>query len=590
MKKITDCDPKCSESETCFEGSCTPDALIDVGYNPHAITKRKITRRSVHLCSGDANDSQERVKENLSPNNNFLKKTDGRSQSKSGKAIESKLARLECAGQKNVIDSETSRSTKKKANNKKTNKKKGNKKKANKKKGNKKKANKKKETKRKQSRIMKNKNMRGNEKMQHKKKQGSKLRKENKSFSPRRKFSPAVKKIKRPLPKSKQLIANKEHQNIDMIKKTTSSINRQMLPGIAGPRRAPHNPILLPHVMGYAQRKRPIGQYNSMPRRYPALWHIPPKHQTPKSQPIIAVLPQTTHHRVPEDSEKTMAYSQKEIPTKSTAKFNYDVKTIPSKKKGKNRPSIPTKTDTEHKVTPQVPLNFKKFMKELKKYNDVTKNSLDAQELFNGIQQGKKWALQRLKEMRKTAKLLRKLNRSNFKGYLKPRAVVQIYKKGNPSATHKDINKFLFKYYKSDKKAMLLKKLQNTVNSPKISKEKIKNCGILESNHDKKDLKKFLKFYQKVTKNPIDIKMALAKHKAGKNLPMKTLKKMKQTCRKIFQVGQKGLRSPAEIVNAIKEKRPDASTEYIDRFLFNYYNRDKVFVNRLEKMIASTKR
>ena len=212
-------------------------------------------------------------------------------------------------------------------------------------------------------------------------------------------------------------------------------------------------------------------------------------------------------------------------------------------------------------------------MNELRVYSEVTSNYFDIHKLFNGLQEKKDWAMKRMRQLRNTKELLTKLKSSNFEGFEKPSLVVGILKRAYPKADHSFVNGFIHRYYSGDQAVV--------GEMDKLMGERATRAEDLS----KRELRKFLKSYQKVTKNPVDVKNFKSKQSKVTRFKMTydLIVNLKQSG------GYGGLKSPRKVVKTILKNEPSATPEYINKFLYRYYKGDKKYVNKLKKMSGKRK-
>lgn len=236
--------------------------------------------------------------------------------------------------------------------------------------------------------------------------------------------------------------------------------------------------------------------------------------------------------------------------------------------------------------------SFKKFMNVLKRYSDITKNEFDAQTFYRGLKNKDSKAESRLKKMNKTQTLMMGLKDSNFQGFRRPEHIIQILQKINPNVHHTYINDFLFKYYSKDKnaKAMIKKfiDMEKATKEPSTMINKIKHISEpMKTNRE--DLMKFLKNYQKVTRNRFNIDEFLNMYDSDKESLKKMLHQMMKTYNQIRKLSRKrfrGLRPPKVVVEIIRAaKRKSAiSVEFVNTFLLRYYKKDRRYRLKLESL------
>ena len=222
----------------------------------------------------------------------------------------------------------------------------------------------------------------------------------------------------------------------------------------------------------------------------------------------------------------------------------------------------------------QSPITFQEFMNELRAYGEVTSNYFDIHKLFNGLQERQNWAIKRMSQLRNTKELLTTLKSLNFEGFEKPSLVVEILKRAYPKADHAFVNDFIHRYYSGDQAVVgeMDKLMGRTTNRAE--------------DESKKELRKFLISYQKVTKNPVNVENFESKQSKVMRFKMTydLIVNLKQSTG-----GYGGLKSPMKVVKTILKNESSATPEYINKFLYHYYMGDEMYVNKLNMMSGKRK-
>ena len=85
----------------------------------------------------------------------------------------------------------------------------------------------------------------------------------------------------------------------------------------------------------------------------------------------------------------------------------------------------------------------------------------------------------------------------------------------------------------------------------------------------------FIRSYQHITKNPIDVEKLMSGQKRGQKWAKRQTEEMKKTHDLILNLKKtryNGLRSPANVVRSIKNAKRDVSSKFINDYLYHYYS------------------
>ena len=104
---------------------------------------------------------------------------------------------------------------------------------------------------------------------------------------------------------------------------------------------------------------------------------------------------------------------------------------------------------------------------------------------------------------------------------------------------------------------------------------KKRSAELISEKKDENSMVDFIRSYQHITKNPIDVEKLMSGQKRGQKWVKRQTEEMKKTRDLILNLKKtryNGLHSPANIVRSIKNAKHDVSSKFINDYLYHYYS------------------